>query len=168
MQDGRKAVVQNPSSTNFDNSWSDFFFVIDTCEHLSPITKRTDCKTEAESQQVLESIYASTKIQTAFWNTKNYLRNGKALNSEFATNEVQLNSAVFQRQAYQIRTNAITFYNNRWINIPYMPKVQAGEKIQAFDISSSFNTIYPVSSKAKLPAGTADNNPQNTYFSIKF
>lgn len=25
-----------------------------------------------------------------------------------------------------------------------------------------------MSSKAKLPAGTADNNPQNTYFSMKF
>lgn len=90
-----KTFIQNPSSANFNNTWSDFFFVIDTCEHLKPITKRTDCKTEAESQAILETIYAVTKIQTAFWNTKNYLRNGKELNSEFATNEVQLNSAVF-------------------------------------------------------------------------
>lgn len=87
--------LQNPSAANFDDAWSDFFFVLDTCEHLSPITKRTDCKSEAESQAVLESVYATTKIQTAFWNTKNYLRNGKELNSEFETTEVQLNSAVF-------------------------------------------------------------------------
>ena len=142
--------------------------MIDTCEHLSPITGKTDCKTEAESQAVLESMFASTKIQTAFWNTKNYLRNGMELNAEFAANDVQLNSAVFQRQAYNIRTNNIKFYNNRWINTPYMPKWDPGQPIKAFDISSSFNTIYPVTSKAKLPAGKADNNPQNTYFSMKF
>lgn len=67
-----------------------------------------------------------------------------------------------------MRTNNISFYNNKWLNAPYMPKMQSGDKINAYDISSSFNTIYPVASKAKLPVGKADNNPQNTYFSMQF
>jgi len=42
-------------------------------------------------------MYVETKIQSNYWNTKNFLRNGKEMNSQFVTNEIQLNSAVFQR-----------------------------------------------------------------------
>ena len=90
-------------------------------------------------------MYVETKIQTLFWNTKNFLRNGKTMNSQFVANEVQLNRNVFQRQSYSLIENDITFLNNRWINIPYMPKWDPGQKFKAYDVSSAFNTIYPVS-----------------------
>ena len=69
--------------------------MLDTCEHLSGVTKKTDCKTEAESQAVLQEMYVQTKIQTEFWNSKAFLRNGKQMESSFVTSEVQLNTAVF-------------------------------------------------------------------------
>jgi hypothetical protein len=90
-------------------------------------------------------MYVETKIQTLFWNTKNFLRNGKTMNNQFVANEVQLNRNVFQRQSYSLIENDITFLNNRWINIPYMPKWDPGQKFKAYDVSSAFNTIYPVS-----------------------
>jgi len=57
--------------------------VIDTCAELATATKNTNCKTEAESQAALQFMYVDTKIQTNFWNSKNFLRNGKEMNSEF-------------------------------------------------------------------------------------
>ena len=63
---------------------------------------------------------------TSFWNTKNFMRNGRRMNPEFQINEVQLNSNVFQRQAYLLRTNKISFYNSRFLNAPYMPNWDAG------------------------------------------
>lgn len=92
---GSKVKIQNFSPANSGNSSSDFFFVLDTCAHLAEMTNRTDCKTEAESQAVLESIYVRTKIHTEFWNTKNFLRNGWQMNSEFQQADTQLNTAVF-------------------------------------------------------------------------
>lgn len=90
------------------------------------------------------------------------------MNSQFVSNEVQLNSAVFQRQAYSLVHNSITFRNNRWINIPYMPKWDPGLKYNAYDVSSPFNTIYPVlDDKNKTYEGSAVN-PQDTYFSMQF
>ena len=52
--------------------------------------------------------------------------------------------------------------------MPYMPKLQPGNKYKTYDPSSSFNTIYPVSDKEALPQGAKDVNPQDTYFSMKF
>lgn len=104
-------------------------------------------------------MYVDTKIQSEFWNSKNFLRSGWTMNSQFASNSIQLNSAVFQRQAYSLITNKVTFRNNRWINVPYMPKWDPGLKYTAYDISSAFNTIYPVSDKAALPTGVDDVNP---------
>lgn len=49
-----------------------------------------------------------------------------------------------------------------------MPKWDPGMKYTAYDVSSAFNTIYPVSDKAALPAGVNDVNPQDTYFSMQF
>jgi hypothetical protein len=89
------------------------------------------------------------------------------MNSEFVANTIQLNSAVFQRQAYSIVQNKITFRNNRWINIPYMPKWDPGTKYTAYDVSSAFNTIYPVSDRTPAEIA-ADLNPQDTYFSMQF
>lgn len=57
--------------------------MIDTCAELATATKNTNCKTEAESQAALQFMYVDTKIQTNFWNSKNFLRNGKEMNSEF-------------------------------------------------------------------------------------
>ena len=47
-----------------------------------------------------------------------------------------------------------------------MPKLQPGNKYKAYDCSSSFNTIYPVTDKEAIPEN--DVNPQDTYFSMKF
>jgi len=79
---GEKPVVmvQNPSTYNPNNSSYDFIFVIDTCDNLKDLTG-SDCKTEAESQDVLNEVKVSTRIQTQFWNTKNFLRNGWEMNS---------------------------------------------------------------------------------------
>jgi len=165
---GQNSLVQNYSPQNFEEKSYDFFFVLDTCEHLAQMTGRTDCKTEAESQAVLEQMYVDTKIQTEFWNTPNFLRSGWQMNSQFESNTIQLNSAVFQRQAYSLITNNITFRNNRWINLPFMPKWDPGMKYKAYDVSSAFNTIYPVSDKTALPTGVDDVNPQDTYFSMQF
>ena len=75
---------------------------------------------------------------------------------------------MFQRQAYSLIPNSITFRNNRWINVPYMPKWDPGMKYSAYDVSSSFNTIYPVTDKQTLGQGAKDVNPQDTYFSMRF
>lgn len=94
------------------------------------------------------------------------------MNSQWVSSEVQLNANVFQRQAYSLIPNQITFRNNRWINIPYMPKWDPGLKYSAYDVSSSFNTIYPVGEKKDLvetgSGKNADVNPQDSYFSMRF
>lgn len=76
-------TLQNESPANFNGASSDFFFVVDTCSNFANITKRTDCKSEAESQNVIDSMYVLTKIQTQFWNTKSYLRNGLHMESQW-------------------------------------------------------------------------------------
>lgn len=78
------------------------------------------------------------------------------MNSQFVSNSIQLNSAVFQRQAYSLITNSITFRNNRWFNAPYMPKWDPGFKYKGYGVSSAFNTIYPVANKTALPEGVDD------------
>ena len=90
------------------------------------------------------------------------------MNSQFVSNTIQLNSAVYQRQAYSLITNSITFRNNRWFNAPYMPKWDPGHKYKAYGVSSAFNTIYPVNNKTALPDDVDDVNPQDTYFSMQF
>lgn len=97
---GTEIKLQNYSPSNYLKSSADFFFILDTCDHLKGLTGKTDCKTEAESQAVLEDMYVDTKIGTMFFNPKNYLRNGHVMNAEFTVGRVQLTSAVFQRQAY--------------------------------------------------------------------
>ena len=62
----------------------------------------------------------------------------------------------------------MTLRNNRWINVPYMPKLQPGDKYRAYDVTSAFNTVYPVLDKDELPEGVEDVNPEDTYFSMKF
>ena len=134
---------------------------------LKDATSVTDCKDETESLDILEDMYVEITIQTNFWNSKNFLRNGKEMNSQFVHNEVQLNSVVFQRQAFSLQENAITFRNNRWINVPYMPKLDPGTKYKAYDVSSAFNTIYPLT-KDRKPSDASAVNPQDTYFSMHF
>ena len=89
------------------------------------------------------------------------------MNSQFVTNTIQLNSVVFQRQAFSLQENSITFRNNRWINVPYMPKLDPGVKYKAYDVSSSFNTIYPLVKNKNMSEASAVN-PQDTYFSLHF
>ena len=47
-----------------------------------------------------------------------------------------------------------------------MPKLQPGNKYKAYDVSSSYNTIYPVTDREAT--AEKDDNPQDTYFSMKF
>lgn len=53
---GLKAKIQNESPSNVNGDSSDFYFVLDTCDHLKGITNKTDadCEPETESQKVLE------------------------------------------------------------------------------------------------------------------
>lgn len=88
------------------------------------------------------------------------------MNSQFVSNEIQLSKDVFQRQAFSLIQNSITFRNNRWINVPYMPKLDPGVKYKAYDVSSAFNTIYPVPDKNDAKASAI--NPQDTFFSMHF
>jgi len=46
---GDSVKLQNESAANAEGKSYDFFFVLDTCEHLAPMTGRTDCKTEQQS-----------------------------------------------------------------------------------------------------------------------
>ena len=62
--------------------------MLDTCDHLKAASGVQDCKTEAESQAILESMYVTTRIQTEFFNPKNFLRNGWTMNSHFTSNEI--------------------------------------------------------------------------------
>jgi len=48
-----------------------------------------------------------------------------------------------------------------------MPKWDPGQKYSAYDVSSAFNTIYPVSDKKSNETASA-LNPQDTYFSMHF
>lgn len=127
ITNGTSVKLQNYSPSNYQNSTADFYFVLDTCEHLAKLTGKTDCVSEAESQAALEKMYVDTKIATQFWNSKNFLRNGHEMNTEFTPQRTQLTSAVFQRSAYYLRQNKITFRNNRFINVPYMPKWDPGQ-----------------------------------------
>ena len=94
----------------------------------------------------LNSMMLTTKIQTEFWNSKNFLRNGWEMNAQWTQNEVQLSSDFFQRVKYSLIPNAVTFRNNRFINIPYMPRWDPGMKYKAYDVSSPTNTIFRKSS----------------------
>ena len=58
----KKITLQNPSEANYNKDHSDFFFVIDTCASLTGATGATNCKTEEESQAVLENMYVEIKI----------------------------------------------------------------------------------------------------------
>lgn len=78
--------LQNESPANLNGSYSDFFFIVDTCSNFANITKRTDCKSEQESQAMIDNMYVSTKIQTQYWNTKVFLRNGWHMESQWQTN----------------------------------------------------------------------------------
>ena len=98
----KTTILQNYSPANANGDYYDFFFVIDTCERLQSMTGFKTCKSETESQAVLESLYVDTQIQTMYWNVKNFMRNAHNMNSEFTRHSVQLNSAVFQRQAYTL------------------------------------------------------------------
>ena len=78
-------MIQNYSVNNTDSESYDLFFVLDTCNNIKGATNQDDssCKTEDESQAIIEKMYIDTKIQTNFWNSKNFLRNAKNMNSEF-------------------------------------------------------------------------------------
>ena len=41
-----KVKIQNYSPSNAGETSFDFFFVVDTCEHLAAWTGRKDCKSE--------------------------------------------------------------------------------------------------------------------------
>lgn len=43
---GENTLVQNYSPMNPDDASYDFFFVLDTCEHLADMTGFTDCEPE--------------------------------------------------------------------------------------------------------------------------
>lgn len=47
-----------------------------------------------------------------------------------------------------------------------MPKYDEGAKYVAYDVSGSFNTVYPVANKVVLPKGQKDVNPQDAYLSM--
>ena len=60
---GKRTVkLQNRSPANYQNQSQDFFFVIDTCASLKNATGASNCKSEEESQAVLEDMYVETKI----------------------------------------------------------------------------------------------------------
>ena len=164
----QEVSLQNYSPSNYLNSTSDFYFVVDTCAHLANLTGVTDCKSESESQAVLEKMYVYTKIVTQFWNSKNFLRNGHEMNTEFTPQRTQLTGAVFQRSAYYMIQNKITFRNNRFFNAAYLPKLDPGQAFSAYDVSSSQNTIFPVTDEYKSIEISRDVNPQDSYFSIRF
>ena len=82
----QSVLLQNESPVNSNGSSADFFFIVETCANVAAFTGRTDCKTEAESQAVIDSMYVQTKIQTQFWNVKNFVRNAQTMNSQWTTN----------------------------------------------------------------------------------
>jgi hypothetical protein len=56
-------MIQNAADgRNFNNASYEFLFVLDTCEHLKTQTGMQNCKPEADSQAVLESMYVTTRI----------------------------------------------------------------------------------------------------------
>ena len=166
-EEGEQPVVkiQNPSDANKGGESSDFVFVLDTCDNLKNITD-ADCESETKSEAALNTMTVSTKIQTQQWNTKNFLRNGREMNSQWQSNEIQLNNKFFQRQAYTLIPNAITFRNSHIINIPYMPKWDPGEKFRAYDVTAPFNSIFMAES---VPEELKDDpNPFDTWLSMRF
>ena len=88
------------------------------------------------------------------------------MNSQWQSNEIQLNNKFFQRQAYSLIPNAITFRNSHWINIPYMPKWDPGQKFRAYDVTAPFNSIFMAES---VPEELKDDpNPFDTWLSMRF
>jgi hypothetical protein len=55
-------VIQNHSPNNTNGDSYDTFFIMDTCAHLANLTGVTDCKTQKESEAILEQMYVDTKI----------------------------------------------------------------------------------------------------------
>ena len=63
MTDDDRIMIQTPADgRNYNNGSYEFLFVIETCDHLKSQTNVTNCKTDAESQAILESMYVTTRI----------------------------------------------------------------------------------------------------------
>ena len=110
-------------------------------------------------------MVVSVKIQSQFWNTKAFLRNGWEMSSQWREFELQLNSDFFQRQQFSIIPNKINYFNSRILNIGYIPQVQSGYKYSAYDVTAPFNSVFA----AKSASGEgSDTNPFDTWLSLRF
>lgn len=61
-----------------------WYFIVNTCDNLKSVTKRSTCKTPAESAALVNDITISTKVSTQFFSAKTYINNGYRKNSVFS------------------------------------------------------------------------------------
>ena len=86
-----------------------FFFVIDSCEHFSKITKKTDCKTQAQTDEMLPELIIHMKVFTQFFSVKTYIANNYKLNSDIKTQGIQLSPIAYNRITYSVEQTKVSF-----------------------------------------------------------
>ena len=87
--------MQQRNPANSSQTESDFFFVMDLCEHFANYTGIEDCKSINESLAVLDQIKVEAKVAHEFFNVKTYVMNGYEMNTEFITYQMTLNKNAF-------------------------------------------------------------------------
>ena len=157
--------VQNFDDNNKDESSFEYFFVLDSCEHLKNVTGFTDCKPHDEAVAALDTVYVKTKIQTEQWNSKNFLRNGWQMNSVFTNNVVQLSSAAYQRVSYKIQQTKVNFHDSYFLNAAYLKNIDPGNNYVAYAPAQPFTYNYMV---PKNKTALDKHNPLNTFYSVQF
>ena len=89
-----------------------FFFVIDSCEHFSNRTKQKDCKTQAETDEIISRLVIEIKLITEFFSVKTYLGNDMKMQHEIARHRMQLSPISYDRRTYTISQTKVTLKNN--------------------------------------------------------
>ena len=153
-------LLQQTNPANRSQDEHDFFFVLDICEHFKNYTERSDCKTYNQTMEVINDIKIEVKISHEFFNVKSYVLNGYEMFSEFMTYQMTLNKEVFQRQAYKVAREGITWRNSYLVNWSFM----AGKKITAYTIEPLLSTIFPYT----VQPFNDSSNPKDVFLSMHF
>ena len=105
---------QSASAVNEQQySW---FFIVNTCEALSPITGKADCYPSDESRAVLNDITVETKISSEFFSPKTFLASGEMMSSVFLQESFQLSKSLAMNYKYAVQKVETSFSNRLFYN----------------------------------------------------
>lgn len=101
--------IQNGQIETFGEYPTTYWFVIQPCQFLQEITQRTDCKTLAESSQILNRVQVNTKVQSQFFNADTYHTNGEQLSRTFRSRLTLLNPTASIRYISELERHSVTY-----------------------------------------------------------